>query len=114
MGQGPPKRPHGTHPGTAKTKPKVTNKEAFKRGLCFKCGGHRSHECGKMKGNVPDKKVAKVRACSVTLQVGATADIGGPCDDVDDRRDEHQVQLGLSSSRTTPEDINPQHFVIDT
>lgn len=50
----------------------------------------------------------------MTLQVGATADIGGPCDGVDDRRDEHQVQLGLSSSRTTPEDINPQHFVIDT
>ena len=106
-----------THLGPGKTEPKVSKEEAIKKGLCFKCGvgGHRSHECGKTKGNMADKRVAKVRACPVTPLAGATSDSsGGPCDDADERREEHQVQLGLSSSRTNQEGINPQDLVIDT
>src|SRR6218665_1822855 len=100
--------------GYNKTEPKISKEEALQKGLCFKCGigGHRSFECEQKKGAEASPKVVKVKACKVVSPEGAN--LGKVNTDERGSEDGTATQAILSSSRTTPEDTEPQNLVIDT
>src|SRR6218665_1930876 len=86
-----------------KTEPQVNKDEAYKKGLCYTCGGqgHRSFECGKTKRAEADKKEVKIQACAVTSPEVTVAELG-------------EKVNGLSSSRTTEANTPTPKCVIDT
>src|SRR6218665_179527 len=89
--------------GFHKTEPQVNKDEAYKKGLCYTCGGqgHRSFQCDKYKGAEAGQEEVKVGACAVTSPKVAVV-----------KRGEHF--RGLSSSRTTEENTPSRDFGIDT